>query len=195
MYYNVSCHKNFLPMRSDPVWSFFNQLGHVSGFIQKRSECKKCGVQINASTRQARSHLEKCNTIINNDDQQYSNELQSIPSSSTAISILPFKRPIYKRTTIQSFVDQMSENEQKSLEMNFARSVFQCGLFLSLSEMEPIQNLWKQARPAFKLPNRKRLSTTLLDAVYKETEDQVQLLLDKSENLCLISDGWYVFFI
>ena len=61
--------------------------------------------------------------------------------------------------------------------------------------MEPIQNLWKQARPAFKLPNRKRLSTTLLDAVYKETEDQVQLLLDKSENLCLISDGWYVFSI
>ena len=174
---------------------FFNQLGHVSGFIQKRSECKKCGVQINASTRQACSHLEKCNTIINNDDQQYPNELQSIPSSSTAISILPFKRPIHKRTTIQSFVDEMSENEQKSLEMNFARFVFQCGLFLSLSEMEPIQNLWKQARPAFKLPNRKRLSTILLDVVYKETEDQVQFLLDKSENLCLISDGWYVFFI
>ena len=96
------------------MWSFFNQLGHVSGFIQKRSECKKCGVQINASTRQARSHLEKCNTIINNDDQQYSNELQSIPSSSTPI--LPFKRPIHKRTTIQSFVDQMSENEQNHLK-------------------------------------------------------------------------------
>ena len=29
--------------------------------------------------------------------------------------------------------------------MNFAQSVFQCGLFLSLSEMKPIQNLWKQA--------------------------------------------------
>ena len=119
--------------------------------------------------------------------------ISNIPKYS--IPILPFKRPIHKRTTIQSFVDQMSENEQKSLEMNFAWSIFQCGLFLSLSEMKPIQNLWKQAWSAFKLPNRKWLSTTLLDAVYKETEDQVQLLLDKSENLCLILNEWYVFFI
>ena len=87
----------------------------------------------------------------------------------------------------------MTSVEQKMLELIFARSIFRCGLFLSLPEMEPIKELWKKARPAFKLPNQKKLSTKLLDIVYNETKNEIKLLLDNCENLCLISDGWYLF--
>ena len=41
----------------DPLWSYFNQLGHVTGYKQKRSECKECKQQINKSLRSARNHL------------------------------------------------------------------------------------------------------------------------------------------
>ncbi|CAG8819301.1 24685_t:CDS:1, partial [Gigaspora rosea] len=48
------------------------------------------------------------------------------------------------------------------------------------------------ARPAFKLPCRKKLSTTLLDQVYNKTKKDVEMLInnDNNQNLCLISDGW-----
>ncbi|CAG8782409.1 7435_t:CDS:1, partial [Dentiscutata erythropus] len=44
--------------------------------------------------------------------------------------------------------DCISKIEQKLLELEFARSVFQCSLVLFLPEMEPIKKLWKQAQPA-----------------------------------------------
>src|SRR5436190_18785432 len=37
--------------------------------------------------------------------------------------------------------DYISKAEQKSLELAFARSIFRCGLFLSLSELEPVKLL------------------------------------------------------
>ncbi|CAG8729427.1 7532_t:CDS:2 [Gigaspora rosea] len=40
---------------------------------------------------------------------------------------------------------------------------------------KPIKKLWKQARPAFKLPNQKKLSTTLLDSIYDETKKMLKL--------------------
>jgi hypothetical protein len=61
--------------------------------------------------------------------------------------------------------------------------------------MEPIKNFWKKARPAFKLPSRKKLSTKLLDIVYNETKNKIESLLNECNNLCLISDGWYLYLI
>ena len=37
--------------------------------------------------------------------------------------------------------DYISKAEQKSLELAFARLIFRCGLFLSLSELEPVKLL------------------------------------------------------
>jgi hypothetical protein len=50
-------------------------------------------------------------------------------------------------------IDFVLRREQESLELAFAKSIFRCGLFLSLFEMEPIKDLWHQAKPAFKLPS------------------------------------------
>ena len=48
---------------TDPVWLYFIQLGHVSGFKQKRRECKECRYQINDSLRSARTHFKNCTKI------------------------------------------------------------------------------------------------------------------------------------
>ncbi|CAH1768025.1 5231_t:CDS:2, partial [Entrophospora sp. SA101] len=56
--------------------------------------------------------------------------------------------------------------------------------------LTPIKNLWAKARPSFKLPGRKKLSTTLLDNVYEETKQEVDKLIEEAEYYSLVSDGW-----
>ena len=63
-------------------------------------------------------------------------------------------------------------------------------LFLSLPELEPIKTLFQKLRPSFKLPSWKVLSTTLLDKVYDNTKNEVNSLIDSTNYVCLISDGW-----
>ncbi len=182
----------------DSIWTHFEKLGHISGYQQKRAKCQHCNFQINDALRPARAHFKKCKHITLQQQKNYfgnnlpGNTLQPTNILSTNFDITPSTTPNLQKN-IQSFVDRISHSEQQSLELYFAKAIFQCGLYLSLSELKPIQDLWKQARPAFKLPNRKELSTTLLDKVYNETKIEMQFLMDQSENLCLISDGWYVF--
>ncbi|CAG8625107.1 8369_t:CDS:2 [Dentiscutata erythropus] len=44
-------------------------------------------------------------------------------------------------TSISSAVNCISKREQDSLELAFAKSVFRCDFFLSLSKMKPIKDL------------------------------------------------------
>ncbi|CAH1766155.1 4139_t:CDS:2, partial [Entrophospora sp. SA101] len=54
----------------------------------------------------------------------------------------------------------------------------------------PIKTLWQKARPAFKLPRRKKLSNELLDQVFIETKEEVDKLIESAEYISLVSDGW-----
>ena len=92
--------------------------------------------------------------------------------------------------SMNNFIDRISKNVQEELELLFARSIYQCGLFLSLSELKPMQDLWRKACSAFKLLGRKKLSTTLLDQVFEETQLATRNSINNAEYLCLISDGW-----
>ncbi|CAJ0876189.1 5052_t:CDS:2 [Entrophospora sp. SA101] len=56
--------------------------------------------------------------------------------------------------------------------------------------MTPIKTLWQKARPAFKLPRRKKLSNELLDQVFIETKEEVDKLIESAEYISLVSDGW-----
>ncbi|CAJ0823659.1 13324_t:CDS:2, partial [Entrophospora sp. SA101] len=90
------------------------------------------------------------------------------------------------RRTINSFVDRISSIEQIENEKSFAKLIFQCGLPLSLSEMEPLKNWIKKTRPALKLPSRKKISTTLLDEVYQDTKKDVEKFINDAKFICLI---------
>lgn len=187
-------------MSSLNIWSHFNKLGKIDGYKQNRASCKYCNYELNEALGRCKLHLKKCSSVpdsvlqslfgpnhqIASSSSTLSSSLLSSPpppSSSTAISTL-------QNRSINSFVDRISRTEQDELELLFAKSIFQCGLFLSLSELEPIKTLWQKARPAFKLPGRKKISTTLLDIVYEETKQEVEELIEKAEYYSLVSDGW-----
>ncbi|CAG8489960.1 4565_t:CDS:2, partial [Scutellospora calospora] len=151
-------------------------------YKQKRRQCKACRHQINDSLRQARAHFKKCTEVTLIQKQNYFGNSYEESDCETSISTAT--------STSSVAIDFVSRREQESLELAFAKSVFRYGLFLSLSEMEPIKDLWHQAKPTFKLPSRKKLSTKLLDHVFDETKHDVETLINKSINMCLISDGW-----
>ncbi|CAG8830776.1 16934_t:CDS:1, partial [Cetraspora pellucida] len=168
----------------DPIWILFSKLGYVPGLKQKRSKCNKYEQQINESLRAAWIHVRRCTKISAEQKKKYLGNLYEESDDETLISISssisesvsnsfpPSALKLYK-------VNRITKTEQKSLELAFARSVFYCGLFLSLPEMKPIKLLWKQARPAFKLPSRKKFSTKLLDFVFNETKNKAETLINQ----------------
>src|SRR5688572_5185458 len=96
-------------------------------FKQKRRECKECKHQINDSLRSARTHFKNCTKITAVQKRSYlGNSYEGIDndtSTSTNISSLTLKE-----------ADYIFKAEQNSFELTFARSMFRCGLFLSLPE-------------------------------------------------------------
>jgi len=68
---------------------------------------------------------------------------------------------LQSQTSINNFVDRISLVEQDEGELLFAQAVYRCGLFLSLSELEPIKILFQKLRPCFKLLSQKALSTII----------------------------------
>ncbi|CAG8719464.1 25423_t:CDS:1, partial [Gigaspora rosea] len=73
-------------------------LGHVTGFKQKRRECKYCEKQINDSLRAARTHFRNCKLVTSEQKKNYfgnsyeedddmSIDIPDIPASAASISI------------------------------------------------------------------------------------------------------------
>jgi len=123
------------------------------------------------------------NIISNNTTPIASNA--TITSNSSTISSLSSNQ-----RTINNFIDRISSIEQIENEKSFAKLIFQCGLPLSLSEMDPLKNWVKKTRPALKLPSRKKISTTLLDEVYQDTKKDVDKFINDAKFICLICGGW-----
>jgi len=195
------------------IWLHFEKLGRVIGFQQNRVKCKYCNYELCEIATRCEAHFKKCKDVPthvlqsflgfgindNNDSNSSSSSSSSSLSSSTssplssssASTSLSLSSSMYlKNQSLNYFVDKISKKEQDELEILFAKSIYQCGLFLSLSELTPIKNLWAKARPSFKLPGRKKLSTTLLDNVYEETKQEVDKLIEEAEYYSLVSDGW-----
>ncbi|CAG8632134.1 5378_t:CDS:2, partial [Dentiscutata erythropus] len=183
-----------------PIWNYFEKLEHVTGFQQPRAKCFECNYEFNEATKPAKKHFKICQLVSNNKHKEYA-ELEKVYKTTNKKSdsnIEPILSTTSSRTSRQSVinfavVDCIMAQEQKALELKFASSIYQYSLVLSLSELQPIIDLWKQARPAFKLPSRRYLSTTLLDKVYNETKKEVQLHISSCNNLCLIFDESYEF--
>jgi hypothetical protein len=162
-------------VKPSDIWSHFNQLGKVVGFKQERSKCKYCDYELTKSAQRCENHLKICEKATDKILQSYFG---------------PNFKKIQKNKLKTSNQTVNSCVEQKELELLFAQSIFYSGLYLSLPDLSPIRKLWKQARPDFKVPGRKKLSTTLLNHVFEDTKKEVEHFINKAEYFCLISDGW-----
>lgn len=79
---------------------------------------------------------------------------------------------------------------QDNLNQSLARAIFVSGCPLSLVEHPLWKELFKKLRPAYTLPTRKTLSTTLLEMEYLQQKNQVDNAIKESNYLNLQCDGW-----
>ena len=112
----------------------------------------------------------------------------SQPSTSTFTIKQPNKR--LKNAKIENFIDSMSEEEQDTLEILLAQALFAAGVPFSFLENNYIIQFFQRLRPAFKLPNRKKLSDELLDDVYDEVKAKCNEQILQANSLTMVSDGW-----
>jgi Protein of unknown function (DUF 659)/hAT family C-terminal dimerisation region len=110
------------------------------------------------------------------------------PSPNTTKVKRPTKRT--KLSTIDSFVDCVSEEEQETLEFLLAQALFSAGVPFSFVENPYVIQFFNYLRPSFKLPNRRKIADELLNEVYEEVKVQADEQISKATTLCMVSDGW-----
>jgi len=95
-----------------------------------------------------------------------------------------------KNTKIDNFIDSMNEGEQDTLEILLAQALFAAGVPFSFLENDYVIQFFQRLRPAFKLPNRRKLAEDLLDDIYDEVKAECNEQILQAKSLTMVSDGW-----
>ncbi|UZO12959.1 uncharacterized protein OCT59_004466 [Rhizophagus irregularis] len=109
-------------------------------------------------------------------------------TTSTFIPTVKTSKKHLKNTTIENFVDRMSEEEQDTLEILLAQALFAAGVPFSFLENNYVIQFFQQLRPAFKLPNRRKLADELLDDVFDEVKAECNEQILQAKSLTMVSD-------
>lgn len=99
----------------------------------------------------------------------------------------------FKHTSMQkltSFIDTVSDSEQSELQTLFCEAVYSSNCALSMFESDKWKHFFGKLRPAFKIPDRKTMSTSQLDKCYNKIKCNVKEMLDIDDNITLMSNGW-----
>lgn len=86
----------------------------------------------------------------------------------------------------------LTEEKVQEIQTKLANFFFRTGISLRLVESEAFKSLISSLNPAFttSIPNAKKLSGPLLDQQYEKSLERLKIILESSENLTLVSDGW-----
>lgn len=117
-----------------------------------------------------------------------SNSNSSVSSHSINFRNSIKKTPKGKKLT--NYIDIVSQKEQEQITESLTNLIFGCSLPLRIVESQHFRNFIKQIRPGFyeKIPNRKTLSTTLLDQAYdKVITKSIRTIRNDST---ILIDGW-----
>ncbi|XP_063217395.1 uncharacterized protein LOC134528077 [Bacillus rossius redtenbacheri] len=89
-----------------------------------------------------------------------------------------------------SFLDHMTPTAKDKANELLAKAIYVSGAPLSMVEHPLWQEFFKLIRPAYSLPTRKSVSTTLLDAEFAKTQNRIKGIIADARNLALQCDGW-----
>lgn len=92
--------------------------------------------------------------------------------------------------TMDSFLDKMPESDQDYLDTLLARSFFSGNVSFNFIENEHFKKWMKIMRPSYVLPDRKKLSSKLLDKEFELVQTLTKAEIESSSSMTLISDGW-----
>ncbi|GBB86030.1 hypothetical protein RclHR1_12480004 [Rhizophagus clarus] len=106
----------------------------------------------------------------------------SAKTKSTKILELPV--PSINEISSQS---SAAKKPKKNLK---TQALFAAGIPFSSLENNYIIQFFQRLRPAFKLPNRKKLANELFDDVFDEVKAKCNEQILQAKSLTMVSDGW-----
>lgn len=108
------------------------------------------------------------------------------------VSVESSPRPTSSRrnNSLRNFMDHLTKHEETLLNESLGEFIFGCNVPFVVTESVYFKNFIKTLRPAYaeRLPSRKTLATTILDATYTNCVKKCSTALN-SESVLLI-DGW-----
>lgn len=91
---------------------------------------------------------------------------------------------------LSSFADIVTDKQSESLTKKLARAIYVSGTPLQFTESPVWKDLFKEIRPAYKMPSRYQLSNKLLDNEFKEIKSKVMEKINEAPVLTLQTDAW-----
>ncbi|KAG5685058.1 hypothetical protein PVAND_014259 [Polypedilum vanderplanki] len=87
-------------------------------------------------------------------------------------------------------ISAITEESQNKIDIKLANFFFRTGISLRIVESEIFKELVKELNPSYKLPCTKKLSGAFLDKQFSKCSTVLDEILENSNNLTLVSDGW-----
>lgn len=91
------------------------------------------------------------------------------PKPSMPRNYIP-KTPIARKVTkasVKFYLDEISSSQKDDTDMALGKMIFGCGLPMHITDFVHFKNFCKVMRPAYKVPCRQTVATSLLDRVHK----------------------------
>ncbi|CAG8751801.1 21071_t:CDS:2 [Gigaspora rosea] len=95
-----------------------------------------------------------------------------------------------QQTKIGNFLYKFTNANQKELESLLARGFYSASISFNVLENDDIKAFFSRALPYFKLPTCYSLSNSLLTKEYFDLNTVINYLLNETQFLCLVTDGW-----
>lgn len=88
-------------------------------------------------------------------------------------------------------MDNVGQSEKEKLDELFAEFIYGCNISFLTCESKYFKQFMQALRPAYAIPNRKKLAGPLLDKVHQKIENQNLNLAQSMDNeAVLLIDGW-----
>lgn len=109
-------------------------------------------------------------------------------SSTPHSNVYPSK---IKQPKMKGFLDNVNDADSEKLDFLLAEFFFGCNVPFHACESKYFKTFINALRPAYTIPNRKKLSNTLLDKVHAKCDRQNGELITKmKKQATLFVDGW-----
>jgi hypothetical protein len=96
-----------------------------------------------------------------------------------------------REDTRDAWVDKCSISQNAELDLLLAKAFYSGGIPHSFVDNPEFRKFLNHIRPAYRPPNRQRLSGGLLDSVHAQVSKQVeQKIREEAGRLTLTTDGW-----
>lgn len=162
------------------VWAHFKTVKHGNKVVS--NICLNCKKHVSPKPYRMQAHLDTC--------------LRH--ARSTTILPLP---AIYKpaetqseaaqklKTTMKSYIRQISSSEQKELDILLAKFVYAANLPFTVVGNLYFKELMNKAHPGYRLPSHDVVGSTLLSQVYNDAQKDTMERLN-NKKVTIMQDGW-----